>query len=762
MDRTIAAHSSQPTADARDGTRTAPSTDASPRPLHPALEAAAVVGAFLCLTCLLTYPLVWQIGRSTLDKGDSLFNGWVLGWVSDRLRHGGAGLFDAPILYPYAYTLAYSEPLLGIAIFVAPVYWLTGNTLLTHNVAVVLSYVLAGSGMYVLARSLTGRRDAAMIAALAFAFCPYRRVQMPIVQMLMSGWMPIVIWTLRGYFQTGRRAWLGGFIAAVVIQSLTSVYFPFFLAIPILVVLAAELLRGALPPRRAVLDVAVACGMVVAMLAPVAFVHRQALRGQDSAAAEVPSHVAYGADLASYLRVDPRIAVYRRVGAAAGSEGNLFPGATVLVLAGIALWPSRRNRPADWRARLRVMLGLRTQLVIIAVIALILSLGPRPAILGHVIVERGPFAWLASWTPGLGALRVPARFGMVVHLALAALAAYGASRLLGWIRPARATALSVALAFAVTVEGYSGPLPMQPMAPPGSRGHRQAWHWLRTQPPQPIVEMPVLDMATPDHYARDTQDGTLVHGRKSINGSTRFGSEVQNLLGSEGSPLRDPAQFREAFAFLQQLKVGHVLVHPDWYGDRAVGQATLDYLYATPDQLAAPRYFGGTFVSRLLPGAPLPAVDRSHPLPASAYRLTSSHDTVHLPLLSDGDLLTGWKTFEPQRGGEWIALDFPQVTDVAALHLELRAFRLREYPRRLIIESSPDGRHFTPLFSGSVLPHIGAALLADTRRIAFDLPLAANQTRVLRIRQVWATPAWQWALQELSPRVRDGAATRPP
>ena len=104
-----------------------------------------MVGTFLGLTCILTYPLVSRLSWSAVGLGDPMFNGWVLGWVSDRLRHGGVGLFDAPILYPYAHTLAYSEPLLGIAIFVAPVYWLTGNTILTHNVAVLLSFVLAGS-----------------------------------------------------------------------------------------------------------------------------------------------------------------------------------------------------------------------------------------------------------------------------------------------------------------------------------------------------------------------------------------------------------------------------------------------------------------------------------------------------------------------------------------------------------------------------------------------------------------------------------------
>jgi hypothetical protein len=260
-------------------------------------------------------------------------------------------------------------------------------------------------------------------------------------------------------------------------------------------------------------------------------------------------------------------------------------------------------------------------------------------------------------------------------------------------------------------------------------------------------------MSYPDHHARDVQDGTLLHGRPLINGSSRFGSEIQNLLSSEGSPLRDPAQFHDAFEFLQQLKVGHVLVHPRWYGDTTIAKATLDFL-AAYQQITDRRSFGDTIVFRLRPAADLPPVDRSHRLAPSGYRLTSSHDSAHLAFLSDGDLLTGWKTFAPQQGLEWIALEFPAAIDVAAVRLEMRAFRLREYPRRLAIESSPDDRNFTPVFSGSVLPHIGAALLVDTRRIVVDLPLAPNHTRVLRIRQVGQTTPWQWAMQELSIFVR--------
>ena len=59
----------------------------------------------------------------------------------------------------------------------APIYWLTGNAVLVYNVALIGSFALAGIGMYLLARDLTGRRDAAILAALAFMWCPNRAPQ---------------------------------------------------------------------------------------------------------------------------------------------------------------------------------------------------------------------------------------------------------------------------------------------------------------------------------------------------------------------------------------------------------------------------------------------------------------------------------------------------------------------------------------------------------------------------------------------------------
>ena len=67
--------------------------------------------------------------------------------------------------------LSFSENLLGIALFTVPIQRLTGNPVVTYNLAYLASYVLAGGGMYLLASSLTGSRRAAAVAGVLLSLC---------------------------------------------------------------------------------------------------------------------------------------------------------------------------------------------------------------------------------------------------------------------------------------------------------------------------------------------------------------------------------------------------------------------------------------------------------------------------------------------------------------------------------------------------------------------------------------------------------------
>jgi len=123
---------------------------------------------------------------------------------------GSPALWDTPILYPYHSTLAFSEHLLGVAIFAAPLEWMTGNPVLAYNAMFLASFVFAGVAMFLLARDQTARTDAAIVAAAVYAFYPNRMAHVSHLQLLVNGWMPLSLLGLHRYFATGSRKALAG------------------------------------------------------------------------------------------------------------------------------------------------------------------------------------------------------------------------------------------------------------------------------------------------------------------------------------------------------------------------------------------------------------------------------------------------------------------------------------------------------------------------------------------------------------------------
>src|SRR3954464_15381564 len=145
-----------PTVDTSICRRSFPCHDRRRKVKHRGSETALVLVAFTCLTLIATFPLVFHLGRAPPgDLGDPLFSSWLLGWDADRLRHGLQGFWDAPILFPSRHTTAFSEHMLGIGVFGAPALWVTGNPILGYGLAFIATYVLAGAGMYLLARSIS-------------------------------------------------------------------------------------------------------------------------------------------------------------------------------------------------------------------------------------------------------------------------------------------------------------------------------------------------------------------------------------------------------------------------------------------------------------------------------------------------------------------------------------------------------------------------------------------------------------------------------
>ena len=176
------------------------------------------------LSVVLTWPQVLHM-TSVPDEGDPLLNTWALSWVAHQLAIAPARLVHANIFYPERYTLLYSESLILPGVMFAPLQWAGVHPVVIYNLALASGIVLSGLGVALLVLELTGDGYAAAVAAIAFAFLPFRMAHYAHLQLQQTQWIPMALWALHRTIQRGRvtdAVLLGVFSA---FQLLSCVYF---------------------------------------------------------------------------------------------------------------------------------------------------------------------------------------------------------------------------------------------------------------------------------------------------------------------------------------------------------------------------------------------------------------------------------------------------------------------------------------------------------------------------------------------------------
>ncbi|MGE0450967.1 MAG: hypothetical protein AB7Q29_15450 [Vicinamibacterales bacterium] len=680
-------------------------------------------------------PLLSGLGALLpANLADPRFNAWVLAWGAQRLPHGLQGFWTPPFYYPYQDTLAYSENLLGITLFVAPVQWIGGNPTLTYNVAFLLSFIVAGVGAYLLARELTGSRAAAAVAACGFAFGPYRWAQMTHLQVMTVGWMPLGLWALHRALRAPSARTLGIFAASVLLQALSNGYAVFQMVLAVGLVGAwAAVTRSA--DRRVLLRAAAAAVVAAIVLMPIVMTHQRVWSTRAPASTEM---LQQSADLGTYLAVVPDLPLARVLPGVQQDEGNLFPGFAVLVLAIAAVTPiGRRSKAGHWRY---LYLGLAT-------IALVVSLGPAPTAWHHALPVPGVYAWLVSTVPLFHVLRVPARFGLLVQLAVVVLAAIGMAGLTARLSRRQAWAAALPILAVVLFEGYGGPLQVRTAAYEETEQDRAVYAWLAAQPPGPLLELPLSSLGR-DGYGLRHQYAALSHGHTGISGASRLNSPLATMIASSASPLFDPALADEAVPFLQGLGVRYVIVRPARFADENLAAHATGVLVQSPDVRVAFEAPGVTAYELRPRGAPPVAGDLVRVDPGT-FRLSASQSGDRLAFIVDGDPNTRWLTGRPQAGDEWVRLEFDQPRDIARVDLTVNPRSVGDYPRELeIVGQSGEGEDV--LFHGAVLEQLGRGWVASPELPVVSIALPANRSATLLVRQRGRSRRWFWSVDELT------------
>ena len=465
---------------------------------------------YAALTTVMTYPQVLHLTDTVNDDGDPLLNTWAIAWVAHQLPIAPAHLFDANIFYPERRTLAFSETLLLPSLIVAPLHWLGVGPLLVYNLVFLSGFVLSGSGVALLVRSLTGSGLAGFAAGIVFAFLPYRIDHYPHLQLQQTQCLPFAFWAFHRFLQSGRvrdAAWFGAFAAG---QVLSCMYYGLFL-VPYMAVVCGTLLWFARPlTRKHFFGLAAAAAIASAAVLPVglAYVGAREVVGERSA-----EEVERGsATPLNYLGPPEANLLYGTVlEPFAAGERRLFPGFVVLVLA-CAAFLSRPSR----RFLIAYGFGL--------LIAFDLSLGfngiSYRILYEYVLPFRG--------------LRIPARMGVIVGFSLAVLAGFGVAELVR----RRGAWVAVVASLLMLLEYASKPLDLRqiPTSPPES--YADALQDSGDSPTAALFEFPASPFDDPSYMYYST-----FHWQHLVNGYSGFFPPSYNRLVNAVKNFPDDASF---------------------------------------------------------------------------------------------------------------------------------------------------------------------------------------------------------------------------
>jgi hypothetical protein len=538
-----------------------PLVDGRPVEVTPAIpgvstrsrQTLAVTLLFVVLTAVMTWPQVRFLSTHSREHQDVYFNMWRLRWVAHALATDPAGVFDANIFHPERRTLTYSDAMPVEGVVAAPLLWAGLPPVLVHNLLLLGAIVASATGMFVLARALTGCAAAGVVAAIVFAFAPYRFEHYMHMELQWTMWMPWTFWALQRTLETARPRFgllTGVFVA---LQMLSSVYYGIFLCFSLAIAGGCLLVahrRQFVPVARALLP-----GVIVAVIVCGAYALPYVATSREVGSRSDHEISMFSARPSSYLVATPDNVMWGHAFAGRGrAERRLFPGALAVLLALAGLLVKRPSAVS-----IAYLLALAA--------AYELSLG----------FSGFSYRWLYEHVPIFQGLRAIARAGIFVVFFLSALAAVGCAALTATATPRVRRAFAAAVCAVLLLEYRVRPLELTPFP----NGPSTLGRWLREQPPGVVAELPMgVANALPGPEPRYSYLSSF-HWKPIVNGYSGYYPQSYLTRVDVMSGFPDEA----SLARLRKDGVRYIVVHMEHYraGHQAVIRETLGGRLGLPE-----------------------------------------------------------------------------------------------------------------------------------------------------------------------------------
>lgn len=666
------------------------------------------------------------------EPGDSLFVTWNINWIIRALLTDPLNIFHANIFYPYKYTLAYSEHMIGVGLLALPVSLFTKNPLLIYNIMLLFSFVLCGWGGYLLSYYLTRDRIAGIISGIIFAFCPFRFAQFGHLHVLTSQWMLFSLFFLHRYIDVRPRRFQYLFLFGLFffLQAISSGHNGLYLSLTIGLFLVYFWKEAGIFPWIAVFT---ACVLLIPFYYP-----NMHLAGEFGFTRPMHEFELYSPQLSSYLAVPNGNFLYgglfSRFG---GPEAVMFPGILVLVLSlwrrmprikirfglsllnifilldiiliiliiktggidlgwsilGVKLKISDLTRPMTILIVLLLLKTGRRRLVnffkkifsnrgvtqfywILAVLSFLFTFGPEIRFMDKEALW-GPYSLLYNYFPGFKGLRVSGRIYVLFIMAMAVLAGFGIKRL----RTTRCRYLVFLIPFLVTAEYINVPFTLNCRIGKNSASVYKQLKGLKED--AVIIELPMPDWYSLFSHEIEYLYWSVFHWKRLVNGYSGYSPPPYWVIAEKMKyfPTEDTVEM------LKVLDVDYVIVHnaelKRWGWPDVTGR-----MEGYKDVLSLSFSDGNDYIYEL--------VDRTSSIPAeipyvaidkAGLKIKVNYNIKDVNKAIDNDMSTRWHSDAKQKKGMYLEIDTSGLYEIGAVSMDFGRASM-DFPREIKLEVS--------------------------------------------------------------------------
>jgi hypothetical protein len=510
---------------------------------------ALVFSGYALVTALMTYPAVTLLSRTYAERRDPLGGLWWFWWLRYSFyRHMAANPMPlAAVPFGVSIKPYRTDPLNGLLVRGLTIVF---NETVTYNILLLLSYLTAAIACYYLVRYLTGRRSAAAVSGLIFAFCPYMLVQgKEHLSLVLTMWIPIFVLLLIKAWRKRTAASIAACGVSFVVLALFNFQYGLFSGIFTVTFLLVAWIAGRpwrrrKPSSMSILPKATAAAVVVVLSAAIVLLLARArpwdyfiphaegalFGGITNRFIAAHLHGGFLVENSLFLGYIPLLLAVvgavgvlarRRRGAAAletggGAEAQNGTPAEGSLAGGRHVTRSSTEQPVEGPPGESETRRFVWGFVIAGVIGFLFSMPPTAKVLG--IKLYFPSYFLFKVIPQF---RAYARFGIITMICVVVLAGYGISFLEARGFFGRRRTLIVALLSALVLLEFTIVPPFYSLDTAKTTAY---YRWLQRQPGKPIAAVYPLYVED-DFYNYGYFFQQRIHKKSLVNGaqSTGFG-----------------------------------------------------------------------------------------------------------------------------------------------------------------------------------------------------------------------------------------------